>query len=250
MEFNHNIPIKKSWGQNFLIDNNIIHKIIKSIAPNKNDYILEIGSGRGALTQYLYNNIKELTVIEIDPLLVKEIKEKNYPNTTVIHGDILKWEPKNKKKQLKIVGNLPYNISSPIIFKFLASDYWNDMIIMVQKELGDRIISKHNTKNYSRISVMAQTFCDVKRIFNISKNVFYPIPKVDSSLLKFSQKNINIDLIDFSNLIKSAFRQRRKKLKNNLPNLDNIKDLTKFSNLRAEQISIKDYLEIYKNYIF
>ena len=97
---------------------------------------------------------------------------------------------------------------------------------------------------------MAQTFCDVKRIFNISKNVFYPIPKVDSSLLKFSKKNINIKLIDFSNLIKSAFRQRRKKLKNNLPNLVNIKDLTKFSNLRAEQISIQDYLEIYKNYIF
>ena len=134
MEFNHNIPIKKSWGQNFLIDNNIIHKIIQSITPNKNDSILEIGAGRGALTQYLYKNIKEIKVIEIEPLLVKELKKKNYPNTTIIHGDILQWEPKNKNIHLKIVGNLPYNISSPIILKFLASNYWDDMIIMIQKD--------------------------------------------------------------------------------------------------------------------
>lgn len=250
MEFNYNIPIRKSWGQNFLIDNNTINKIIHSINPNEKDHIIEIGPGRGALTNGLAHLVKYLTAIEIDPLLTYQLEKCQYKNTKIINEDILKWIPENINTKYKIVGNLPYNISSPIIFKFLELQCWNKMIIMVQKELADRIISKPNSKDYSRISVMSQTFCDVKRVFNISKNVFHPKPEIESSLIIFEKRDIDVNFEKFSHLIKIAFKQRRKKIKNNLINLSSISNISKFSDKRAENISITEFMEIYNNYIF
>ena len=250
MGFNYNIPIRKSWGQNFLIDENTINKIIHSINPNKKDHIIEIGPGRGALTNELAHLVKYLTIIEIDPLLTNELKKYKYTNTKIINKDVLKWIPENINHKYKIVGNLPYNISSPIIFKFLELQCWNKMIIMVQKELADRIISKPNSKDYSRISVMSQTFTNVKRVFNISKNVFHPKPEIESSLIVFLKKNINVNYEKFSQLIKMAFKQRRKKLKNNLINLSKISSINKFSDKRAENISVLEFIKIYNNYIF
>ena len=124
------------------------------------------------------------------------------------------------------------------------------MIVMVQRELGNRIIAQPNSKNYSRISIMSQTFCNVEKQFDISNNVFYPKPEVQSTLIKFSRKNINLDFNDFSNLIKQAFKQRRKKLKNNLINLNQHPKLKKYSEYRPENISINEYLEIFNNYVF
>ena len=247
---NKKIPIKKSWGQNFLIDNNIIKNILSSIEPSYTDNFIEIGPGRGALTIPLSKQCKQLYAIEIDPLLSKYLNDKNINNLNIYNNDILKWEPADKTKKYKIIGNLPYNISSPIIFKFLNENYWNTMVIMVQKELGDRIIAHPNSKNYSRISIMSQTFCDVAKQFDISNNVFYPKPEIQSTLIKFSKKNINLNFNDFSNLIKQAFKQRRKKLKNNLINLNQYPKLKKYSEYRPENISINEYLEIFNNYVF
>ena len=207
------IPIKKSWGQNFLTDDNTINKIIKIINPTKNDTILEIGPGHGALTSKLLNLSKKLYTVEIDPMLYEMLKDK-YSHLDIVNEDILKWD-NSKIKLNKVVGNIPYNISSQIIFKFLPGQ-WETMVLMLQKEVAKRIISSEGSKEYGRISVMVQNFCDVKYMCDISKNVFYPKPKVDSGILLFKKKNTSIDIDKFSSFIKEAFKQRRKKIKNNL----------------------------------
>jgi len=250
LDFNKNIPIRKSWGQNFLIDNNIINKIITNIKPNSKDYIIEVGPGQGSLTIPLSKIVSNIHAIEIDPLLVKHLKNKNIKSAIIYNSDILNWEPQDTSIKYKIVGNLPYNISSPIIFKFLNQHYWDEMIIMVQKELADRIIAKPNCKDYSRISVISQTFCIVNSLFNISNNVFYPKPEIQSSLIKFKRIKKDINITEFSLFIKSAFKQRRKKLKNNLTNLHLTPSLNKYAEKRPENISINEYLEIFNNYIF
>ena len=137
----NNIPIKKSWGQNFLIDKNTINKIIEIIKPNNKDSILEIGPGHGALTNELLHSCKKLYAIEIDPLLCKNLK-RDYSNLKIINKDILKWE-NNKINYNKIVGNIPYNISSQIIFKFLELNIWYTLYFSwLQKELANRIVSQ------------------------------------------------------------------------------------------------------------
>ena len=181
-----NIPIKKSWGQNFLTDDNTINKIIKIISPTKNDTILEIGPGHGALTSKLLNLSKKLYTVEIDPMLYEMLKDK-YNHLNIVNEDILKWD-NSKIKLNKVVGNIPYNISSQIIFKFLPKQ-WETMVLMLQKEVAKRITSSEGSKEYGRISVMVQNFCDVKYMCDISKNVFYPKPKVDSGILLFNKKN-------------------------------------------------------------
>ena len=218
----YKIPIKKSWGQNFLIDKNIINKIIKIINPNKNENIIEIGPGKGAITINLSEKVNEIHAVEIDPLLCNYLKQKKIKNIKLYNNDILKWQPPKKIIFDKVFGNVPYNISSQIIFKLLKLNICDNIIIMLQKELGERIVSSHGSKQYGRISVMVQTFYKVEIISQISKNVFYPKPKVSSCILKFKKKNININFENFEKLIKEAFKQRRKKLKNNLKNIKRI----------------------------
>ena len=179
-----NLPIRKSWGQNFLTDSNTIDKIIDIISPKKNETILEIGPGYGALTNNIIPKCKKIYAVEIDPLLCNKLKEKKYSNLILFNQDILKWTNDFKKQDnIKIIGNLPYYISSPIIFKFLKYNFWEEMIIMLQKEVAERIISENNHKNFSRISVMCQTFCEIDLKMQISKNVFHPKPKVDSAII-------------------------------------------------------------------
>ena len=242
-----NIPIKKSWGQNFLVDNNTINKIINIIEPNEKDNILEIGPGHGALTKELLHLSNNLYAIEIDPLLCKNLKKK-FINLNIINADILKWED-DKIKYNKIVGNIPYNISSQIIFKFLTKK-WDTMILMVQKELANRIISNEGSKEYGRISVMVQNFCEVEYAFDISKNVFHPKPKVDSGILKFKRINTSINIQKFSLFVKEAFKQRRKKLKNNLKNICDYKLIEEYAEKRPEEISPKTYLILFNKIYF
>ena len=242
---NKHIPIRKKWGQNFLIDKNIIKKIIKLIDPNKDDEIIEIGPGKGALTTFLSKKAGKVCGIEIDPLLFDYLEKKNLKNIKLINNDILKWEP-NHENYNKVIGNIPYNISSQIIFKFINYHFWDTMVLMTQKELAERITSKHGNKTYGRVSVMVQTFCKVNLEFNISKNVFIPKPKVDSAILSFKKKNVNIEFFKFSNLIRHSFKQRRKKLKNNLKKICKVEQLGSFSNMRAEEISVKDFIKLYE----
>ena len=247
MASKNNIPIKKSWGQNFLTDDNTINKIIKIINPTKIDTILEIGPGHGALTSKLLDLSKNLYTVEIDPLLCKILKEK-YDNLNIVNEDILKWKNPGIKFN-KIVGNIPYNISSQIIFKFLSQN-WDIMILMLQKELANRIISTEGSKTYGRISVMVQNFCNVTHMCDISKNVFHPKPKVNSGILLFKRKKTSIDINKFSLFIKEAFKQRRKKLKNNLKNICDLKSIGEYAYLRPEEISAKDYLNLFNKIYF
>ena len=242
---NIDTPIRKKWGQNFLIDKNVIRKIIKIINPSKNNLILEIGPGNGAMTIPISKRVKEIHAVEIDPMLFNKLTGLKIKNLFLFNDDILKWKNVNPHYDT-IFGNVPYNISSQIIFKFLNKNSWDTMILMLQKELASRIVSKHNKREFGRISVMVQAFCNVSIETNISKNVFYPRPKVDSSIIKFKKKNQKIDYDKFSFFVKECFKQKRKKIKNNLKNICQQDILENLAEKRAEHISVKNYIKLYK----
>ena len=240
-------PFRKKWGQNFLRDSNTIGKIIDCLNPNKEDTILEIGPGEGALTNRLSSLVKEIHAVEIDPLLVKQLEEKKYPNVKLYGEDILDWDMNRMSGNIKIIGNLPYYISSPILFKLLESNNWTQMVLMFQREVAQRIVSHPCSKSYGRLSVMSQVFCDVKIEFNVSKNVFHPKPEVDSAVTTFQPKEgCHPEITSFSKFVKQSFSQRRKKLKNNLPSAFNSGIIEKSADMRPEEISPIEFIQIYK----
>ena len=243
-----NIPIRKKWGQIFLIDKNIIKNIISIINPSKDDHIIEIGPGKGALTIPLSQIVDNITAIEIDPLLNDFLLSKNISNLTLYNKDILDWDFTNveSNNSIKIIGNLPYNITSPIIFKFLKNDSWNEMIIMVQKEVAKRITSESNCKSYSRISVVCQTFFEISYELDVSHNSFYPRPKVDSAILKFKRKKNDLNLDEYSLFIKRCFAKKRKIMKNNLKDYLDITKIHEYTDKRAQQISVEEFVNLFK----
>ena len=172
-------PFRKKWGQNFLRDPNTITKIIGLLEPDKKDTILEIGPGDGVLTDRLSKTAGYIHTVEIDPLLIKYLNDKQYQNVTIHKGDILDWDISILPEGVKIIGNLPYYISSPILFRFLGILKWERMVLMFQKELAERIISKEGSKSYGRISVISQVFCDGKSIEIIIDHewIFYCNPQ-------------------------------------------------------------------------
>ena len=235
---------KKRWGQNFLTDPNISNKIITLLNSKPSDNILEIGPGKGALTEYI--KIGEIVAVEIDSELCEVLKNKKLKNLKTLNDDILKVNLNNIKFN-KVVGNLPYNISSQIIFKLLNLHCWSKAIFMVQKELADRIVSKEGSKDYGRISIMIQSICSVKKEFNVSKNCFYPKPDVTSSIISLKRNNhINIDYKNLEDIVRISFSQRRKKIKNTLRDICNYKELEHFYEKRPEMISVKDFIKISK----
>ena len=244
-----NIPIRKSWGQNFIIDDNTINKIIKIINPKKNEHIIEIGPGRGAITLPLLEQVKHITAIEIDPMLVEFLKNKNKNNLTIENQDFMDWIPSFECER-RVFGNLPYYISSPIIFKLIKDGRFNEIIIMLQKEVGLRMLANENSKDYSRMSVMAQTFCDVKYETDISKNIFNPKPNVDSCIISLKRKKINLDFNRYSDFIRYAFQHKRKKIKNNLKNHLDGSGIKVLGERRAENISVNEYIDIFNKYFF
>lgn len=244
---------KKHLGQNFLVDKNIINKIIKYINPNKNDCILEIGPGDGALTKHISSIVNGLIIIEKDTSLIDElyIILKNHNNAKIHNIDVLKFNFSSIKYRIRIVGNLPYNISTEIIFKLCNTENIIDMHFMLQKELVDRIVSKPDNKVYGRLSVMAQTYFNVKKLFDVSENVFLPKPKVKSSFIQLIPKtNIFDDKkheICFSKLVRNAFEARRKMIRSSLSKYLSEKDFIDMkidSKSRAENLTINDYLSI------
>ena len=240
-------PFRKKWGQNFLINETIISNIIDCLNLKKTDEILEIGPGEGALTNKLIKKTNYLYGIEIDPLLIKKLKNKAFSNATFFEADILKWDFTQIRKKIIIIGNLPYNISSPILFRLLKINNWNKMGLMFQKEVAERIISKPNIKSYGRLSIMCQVYCKTNIELIIPKHMFKPQPKIDSAFVTFNRKNDNTpDIDDFSKLIKKAFSQRRKKLKNNLPEINKLGLLGEWEHLRPEELSPKNYLQLFK----
>ena len=189
------IKAKKSLGQNFLIDKNILEKISKT-AIIKNKAVLEIGPGTGNLTQYILNNKpKKLIVIEKDNDLSLQLENKFSNKITIINNDVLKVDENNiSNEKLIVFGNLPYNISTEIISKWITKlkyKFWFEcLVLMFQKEVADRIIAKSNTSNYGRLSVICNWKLNIKKICDIKPESFYPKPKIDSSLLLFYPKKI------------------------------------------------------------
>ena len=244
-----NIPIRKSWGQNFIIDKNTINKIVRIIQPKKNEHIIEIGPGKGAITMPLLDKVQSITAIEIDPLLIQYLKDKKKINLILENEDVMDWIPSFKDKR-RVVGNLPYYISSPIIFKLIKDERFHEIIIMLQKELGLRMLAKPHSKDYSRISVMAQTFCDIKYETDISRNVFNPKPNVDSCIISLKREKSNLDFDKYSRYIRYAFQHKRKKIKNNLKNYVSEEGLKVFGERRAQDISVNEYIETFNKYFF
>mgnify|MGYP002635531057 CR=1 FL=1 len=218
------IKPKKSLGQNFLIDNNIINKIIK-LADIENNNIIEIGPGTGNLTKKIIEQKpKNLLLIEKDKILSDELNKKyvDLRNFKIFNEDILKFDlEKNMKKNSIIIGNLPYNISSQILIKLIKLKKWlpkyKKLILMFQKEVADKILAKYKTSNYGRLSIITAARLKINSFFNVSPNSFYPVPKVKSTVLVFEpivNKNNNIQNLENLEKVSHIFFSRKRKMIN------------------------------------
>ena len=260
---NKNFNLKKKFGQNFIVDENIIDSIVNKAQITKNTLVLEIGPGAGSLTYKLAKLAKNVICYEIDTTL-KEILENNlreYNNVEIIYEDFLKANVLDKLKeydfkQLYVVANLPYYITTPILIKIIEDNILVDkIVVMVQKEVGDRFKAKPNSKDYNSLSVYLNYYFNVKKILDVSRNVFIPKPNVDSIVVEFTKKERK-KLKDeqlFFKLVRDAFKQKRKNLRNNLKgyNLDKIEEVLKKYNfdltVRAEQLDIDVFIDIANN---
>jgi len=199
-------------GQNFLIDSNISDKIVDSAEISPGEKILEIGPGRGALTELLISK-GDLIAIEKDKWLSVVLKQKFRDSAEIIEGDILKWEVPPVDV---IVANLPYSISSPILFRLVNYD-WNRAILMFQEEFANRLVAKPGSKIYGRLSVMANHYVTTKKLFKVSKTAFQPQPKIHSQVVKLIRHEPNYELADFDTfdkVVRSLFTHRRKTIRN------------------------------------
>ena len=253
------IKAKKSLGQNFLFDKNIL-KIIVNCADIKDKNILEIGPGTGNLTiEIIKKKPKKILLIEKDKTLLFELKKKYSEEITYIHDDVLNInENLLSKDKLTVFGNLPYNISTEILTKWilnLNSKIWFDkLILMFQKEVADRIISKFNTSTYGRLSIICNWKLNIKKIIDIKPNSFWPKPKVDSSLLVFTPKKNFFKLENPKNIeyiTRVFFNQKRKKIKKPFNQLFNdanqiAERLNIDLNLRPQNLNHQDYYSIAK----
>lgn len=216
---------KKRFGQNFLIDPNILRKIVRVIEPMAEELIVEIGPGRGALTHLLVESGSVIHAIEIDDEMIQELSMEFgiYPNFVLHHGNALEFNFQslvNDRKKLRIVGNIPYNISSPLLFKIFENrEIVDDVAFLVQKEIAQRIVSAPNSKDYGILSVLSHYYAIPKLEFTVSPKVFRPIPKVHSAMITLKMKKPEHDLSfdkAFLKTVKKAFNQRRKILSNSL----------------------------------
>lgn len=252
---------KKRFGQNFLIDDMIIERIVDSINPQSDDCIIEIGPGLGAITKLLLQRTETLNVIELDrdviPKLLFNCRNEGSP---IIHEmDVLKFNfsefRKNNcsKKKIRVVGNLPYNISTPVLFLLLDDrEDIHDMHFMLQKEVVDRIVAQPGNRTYGRLSVMIQTYFKATPLFLVPPHAFSPPPKVQSAILRLiPDDTFSAQITDhksYEGLIRQAFSQRRKTLKNNLKNLCNKEQIISAGidpGQRAEELNIQEFLKLH-----
>ena len=248
---------KKSLGQNFIFDKSFLNKISNFIKSNSNNIIIEIGPGPGTLTEYLFNkDYKKLFLIEKDQRLIENLNKKFLSdNATIINEDVLDFDFQNRSfNNSIIVGNLPFNISVNLLYKLTKTIKWppnqKKMVLMFQKEVANRIIAKPNSKAYGKLSIVIQSRYNVKKLLDVPASIFTPIPKVDGTILEFIPHNdfSSIDINSIDKVSKTAFSQRRKKIKNNMASyIDIISKLSIDQNLRPENLSVSDYCEIAKN---
>ena len=252
---------KKSLGQNFLIDKNIINKIV-SISNILNKDVLEIGPGTGNLTEYiLREKPKKLFLVEKDKILCDQLKTKFQDKVEIMNNDILKINEKNiSKNKLLVFGNLPYNISTEIICNWilkLEEVFWfSELILMFQKEVADRIVSEIDTSDYGRLSIILNWKMDIKKVFDVGPNCFFPKPKVNSSLIHFTPKKNFSKIKNSKNLEKITrifFNQRRKMIKNPLKqlftNYEEISNKLKLDiKLRPQNLTLETYCNLVREY--
>tara|TARA_B100000965_G_scaffold334087_1_gene299245 strand:+ start:1257 stop:2051 length:795 start_codon:yes stop_codon:yes gene_type:complete len=259
MKLNH--P-KKSLGQNFLTDKNIIEIIVNAGEIKKSDIILEVGPGTGNLTEkILSKNPQKLFAVEKDKYLIKKLNERFNKKITLINDDILKVDEKKYSKHPMIVfGNLPYNISTQILIKWIRFNNINNtfkkFILMFQKEVADRMVAKTNDRNYGRLAVLSSWKLNIKKIIDISPNSFYPIPKITSTVLLIEPKGKFFNLKSTKNLehiTNVFFNQRRKMVKKPLNIIfKNVNEISKKLNInindRPQNLSPLKYLELCEEY--
>ncbi|MEK7989397.1 MAG: 16S rRNA (adenine(1518)-N(6)/adenine(1519)-N(6))-dimethyltransferase RsmA [Thiotrichaceae bacterium] len=241
---------RKRFGQNFLHDQQVIQQIIAAISVRESDFLVEIGPGQGALTKPLLTQISHLVAIEFDRDLVQYLQSQNWGELTLYQADVLKFDfAQLNQPTLRIVGNLPYNISTPLLFHVLNyAEMVQDMVFMLQKEVVDRIVAKPNCTDYGRLSVMLQYHCHVEKLFDVSPQAFNPPPKVDSSIVQLIPHPkppvaVNNKAL-FDKLVAQAFTQRRKTLRNNLKPLlssEQIEQVGINPQVRAETLNLEEF---------
>lgn len=263
----YEFEFSKSLGQNFLIDGNILKNISKAAAITKEDLVLEIGPGIGTLTEELALNAKKVVAVELDKSLLPILDEtlKDYDNIEIVQGDILEIDIKKLIEEkldggpVKVVANLPYYVTTPIIGKLLEEDSnIHSIVVMVQKEVADRIVAEPNNKQYGSLSLFINFYTYPEIMLKVPKTVFMPQPKVDSAVIKLTIKEElpDVDRKVFFKVVKSAFSKRRKTLLNSLSSgelgleKEIIKDVLKEANIphniRAENLKIEDFIKISK----
>ena len=251
---------KKKYGQNFLNNDKILDDISNSFCMEDNSMIVEVGAGSGVLTKRLITKNVPVISFEIDESLKEYLDKISRDNLSVVYKDFLSISLKDyldSDKHIYFVANVPYYITTPIISKFIDENIIPDvMVMMVQKEVAERLSAKVGTKNYGAISAILNYYYDVEYLFTVDRNNFYPVPNVDSSVIRFNKRKDLLDLVSFSKykkFINDAFMQKRKNLKNNLTNydLEKIECILKKYNLnltnRAEDVDYKIFVEIVNN---
>ena len=242
---------RKRFGQNFLIDRQVIERIVSTISPKKEDDIVEIGPGKGAITFPLLEQLNKLNVIEIDRDLTALLQSSQNTKLIIHEANALSFDFSQISNNLRVVGNLPYNISSPLLFNLLSQkDNIIDMTFMLQKEVVDRIVAKNNCKDFGRLSVMMQSFFDVELIFTVPKESFNPQPKIESAVvyLKTKQKPLIYDIKLLEKVVKICFSQRRKTLKNCLKSYLDQKQTEIDLSQRAEMLSVENFITLTEDY--
>ena len=261
---------KKKFGQNFLTSASILEHIIKVANVTKEDIVLEIGPGIGSLTEYLATSAKKVIAYEIDTDMVNILADtlSKYDNVKVINKDFLEVDLDNDIKEyfdncnsIKVVANIPYYITTPILFKLLENNHISDMYFMMQKELGDRLTGKPNSKDYNALSVIINYKTNAKIEFDVPRNFFFPVPNVDSIILslKCKQNDYDIDNEDkFFEFVQSLFSMRRKTIVNNLSSSkyqyskelikEHLLSLNLKETTRAEELDLNKIIELYKSF--
>jgi 16S rRNA (adenine1518-N6/adenine1519-N6)-dimethyltransferase len=249
---------RKRFGQNFLQDQGIIRQIIRSIAPHPSDHMVEIGPGLGALTEEILAEAGALDAIELDRDLPPILRTKFFryeDKFQIFEADAMKFDFKSlcdDGRPLRIVGNLPYNISTQLIFHLLShSGDILDMHFMLQKEVVDRLAAKTGENNYGRLGIMAQYYCDVEPLFIVPPEAFNPVPKVDSAIVRLTPHKklpfVAKDPALLKQIVKTSFAHRRKTLRNNVKEIISTEQLEALNidpSLRPERLSLKDFITI------
>jgi 16S rRNA (adenine1518-N6/adenine1519-N6)-dimethyltransferase len=250
------IKPNKTLGQNFLVDKNIVDRIVNSINFKAKPSIIEIGPGLGVLTKEIENKTNDITVVEIDKLMVEILKTQLKDSTKIVNQDILKFDLAKSGSKLKtIVGNLPYYITTEIIEKvYEKSTFVDEFILMIQQDVATKILNLKQGKDLSFVSIISNYAFEVDLVIDVSKNCFYPVPNVDSTVLKMTSKKLAADdLVGFKNFIIKLMKQRRKTVLNNLKEMYSLEHANKILNesdlepsIRAEKLSMNQIIKLFE----